>query len=63
MQSQFSTFYEIVSAPKFFFAYLFDYVALLLLLLFLLLFFRLARNKKSFYLNKFLGEDMRGISI
>lgn len=62
MQSQFSTFYEIVSASKFFFAYLFDYVALLLLLL-LLLFFRLARNKKSFYLNKFLGEDMRGISI
>lgn len=61
MQSQFSTFYEIVSASKFFFAYLFDYVALLLLLL--LLFFRLARNKKSFYLNKFLGEDMRGISI
>lgn len=60
MQSQFSTFYEIVSASKFFFAYLFDYVALLL---FLLLFFRLARNKKSFYLNKFLGEDMRGISI
>lgn len=62
MQSQFSTFYEIVSASKFFFAYLFDYVALLFLLL-LLLFFRLARNKKSFYLNKFLGEDMRGISI
>lgn len=26
-------------------------------------FFRLARYKKSFYLNKFLGEDMRGISI
>lgn len=62
MQSQFSTFYEIVSASKFFFAYLFDYVAMLLLLL-LLLFFRLARNKKSFYLNKFLGVDMRGISI
>lgn len=33
------------------------------LLLLLLLFFRLARNKKSFYLNKFLSRDMRGISI